>query len=128
MQPTDHMLIKELYTILDFERTGPQVVATLKINPEHRIFSGHFPGNPVMPGVCMIQIVKELAQKAVGKPLFMTSGSNIKFMAIINPEINDTLTMQLDLAEGEDEIRVKNTTLFQEAPALKLSASFKILP
>ncbi len=121
------MLIKELYTIQAFEQNGENVAATVKLYKEHDIFKGHFPGNPVMPGVCMIQIIKELTEKAVGKELFLSTSSNIKFMAIINPEKNDTLVLNLTISEDDNQIKVKNTSFFDDTLALKLSATFKIL-
>ncbi|SDM38557.1 hotdog family protein [Kriegella aquimaris] len=121
------MLIKELYTIKAFEQNGENVAATVKLYKEHDIFKGHFPGNPVMPGVCMIQIIKELTEKAVGKELFLSTSSNIKFMAIINPEKNDTLVLNLTISEDDNQIKVKNTSFFDDTLALKLSATFKIL-
>ncbi len=121
------MLIKNLYTVQTFEQSGESVTATVKLNKEHDIFKGHFPGNPVMPGVCMIQIIKELTEKAVGKELFLATSSNIKFMAIINPEKNDTLVLNLNITENDDQIKVKNTSSFEDTLALKLNATFKIL-
>ncbi len=121
------MLIKDLYTITEFERTANELNAVVFLNKEHEIFKGHFPGNPVMPGVCMIQIIKELTEKAVGKELFLSVSSNIKFMAIINPELNPTLKLNLVLEENPGEIKIKNTVFFDETLALKLSATFKIL-
>lgn len=122
------MLIEGLYSILSFEEEGQQVVATVKLNKDHEVFEGHFPGNPVMPGVCMIQMIKELTEKASGKELFLSVASNIKFMAIINPEKNDTIRLILDLAEVENQIKVKNTVSFGETLALKLSATFNVIP
>ncbi len=121
------MLIKGLYTIQDFTQIEETVTATIKLHKEHAIFKGHFPGNPVMPGVCMIQIIKELTEKAIGKDLFLSVSTNIKFMAIINPEKNDTLVLTLNIVETENEVKVKNTTAFEETLALKLSATFKII-
>ncbi|WP_298484844.1 3-hydroxyacyl-ACP dehydratase [uncultured Maribacter sp.] len=121
------MLIEGLYSVEDFAEEAGTVIATIKIYKEHDIFKGHFPGNPVMPGVCMIQIIKELTEKATGKQLFLSVSSNIKFMAIINPEKNDTLKLTLAITEVEDTIKVKNTTSFEETLALKLSATFKII-
>ena len=103
----NNMLVTGLYTILEFEQQEDMLVAKIKLDKEHRIFKGHFPGNPVMPGVCMIQIIKELTEKAVGKELFLAQSSNIKFMAIINPEKNDVLTLNLQLAKSENEVKVK---------------------
>ncbi|RKR14492.1 3-hydroxyacyl-[acyl-carrier-protein] dehydratase [Maribacter vaceletii] len=121
------MLIEGLYSVENLVEEEATVNATIKIYKEHDIFKGHFPGNPVMPGVCMIQIIKELTEKATGKQLFLSVSSNIKFMAIINPEKNDTLNLTLAITEVEDTIKVKNTTSFEETLALKLSATFKII-
>ncbi len=121
------MLIEGLYSIENFTNEENVVNATIKIYKEHDIFKGHFPGNPVMPGVCMIQIIKELTEKATEKQLFLSVSSNIKFMAIINPEKNDRLKLTLNLKEEEGVIKVKNTTFFEDTLALKLSATFKIV-
>ena len=109
------MLIDGLYSVRETE-----------ITPEG-IFKGHFPGNPVMPGVCMIQIIKELTEEATQKNLFLTVSSNIKFMAIINPEKNPDLQLTIDIKEENGEVKVKNTTSYDDTVALKLNAAFKII-
>jgi len=75
----------------------------------------------------MIQMIKELTEQATGKSLFLTHASNIKFMAIINPEKNETIQLVLNHSEVEGQIKVKNTVSFEETLALKLNATFKIL-
>lgn len=121
------MLIEGLYEIIATESTDNGILAKVHLNKDHEIFKGHFPGNPVMPGVCMIQIIKELTEEATGKDLFLAVSSNIKFMAIINPEINPDLQIVIDIAEENGEVKVKNTTSFEDTVALKLSATFKII-
>lgn len=121
------MLIKGLYKITAVENTDSGISADIHLNKDHDIFKGHFPGNPVMPGVCMIQIIKELTETAVEKNLFLSVSSNIKFMAIINPEINPDLKIVIDFKEEDGIIKVKNTTSFEETIALKLNATFKII-
>ena len=121
------MLIKDLYAIQSFEFEDHTLRATIKLNQEHAIFEGHFPGNPVMPGVCMIQIIKELTERAVEKELFLSIASNIKFMALINPEKNATLQLILVITEADEVVKVKNTTSFNDTLALKLSATFKVI-
>lgn len=120
------MLIKDLYTINNFEIIEQKISAQLFINKENPIFKGHFPGNPVMPGVCMIQIIKELTEKALEKKLFMQKASNIKFMALINPEVNPTLNLTIDFNEIDGLIKVKNVTKFEDTVALKYNGVFKI--
>jgi 3-hydroxyacyl-[acyl-carrier-protein] dehydratase len=119
-------ILTDFYTLESYEKTeNGSVIANISLNKDHDIFKGHFPGNPVTPGVCMMQIVKELTEEFTNKKLFLKSASNVKFMAIINPFETPDLTLQLDINESEDEIKVKNTTSFGETIALKMSVSYK---
>ena len=98
----------------------------ISLNPNHEIFKGHFPNNPVTPGVCMMQIIKELTQSVCEANLQLIQSNNIKFMALINPEINPDLVLELDITKSETEVKVKNTTFFGETTALKLSSVYQI--
>lgn len=120
------MLLKDFYIINSLENIdGQRYVANIKLNKEHEVFSGHFPGNPVTPGVCMMQIIKELTQEAVNAQLTMKSASNIKFMALINPEVNPELKLELDITLADDNtIKVKNTSYFDDTVVLKLSCIY----
>ncbi|MFT3793707.1 3-hydroxyacyl-ACP dehydratase [Flavobacterium sp.] len=121
------MLLKDFYTIQSLEKKdGLKHEAVLLINEKHEVFKGHFPGNPIMPGVCMMQIIKELTEKITQKTLMMQSLSNVKFMALINPEATPELRLELDINETEEGlIKVKNTTTFGETVALKLGSTYK---
>ena len=121
------MLIEGLYKVTAAENTSKGILAKVHLNKDHAIFKGHFPGNPVMPGVCMIQIIKELTEDKIGKNLFLAVSSNIKFMAIINPEKTPDLQLTIEIAEENGEVKVKNITSFEDTVALKLNATFKIV-
>lgn len=121
------MLIEGLYTIQSFDQQDAEVTARIKLHKEHDIFKGHFPGNPVMPGVCMLQLIKELTEKATGKQLFLSVSSNIKFMAIINPEVNPLLKVVITIVEEDGVVKIKNTSSYDDTIALKLSATFKVM-
>ncbi|GER58319.1 3-hydroxyacyl-ACP dehydratase [Patiriisocius marinus] len=121
------MLIKDLYTLENFEYTDGVVEAEIYLNKDNDIFKGHFPGNPVMPGVCMIQIIKELTEKAVDSTLFLSETTNIKFMAIINPNKTPYLKLSITITEVENGFKTKNISSFGETLALKMSALFTII-
>jgi len=75
----------------------------------------------------MIQIIKELAEKSIGKEIFLRRSSNIKFMAIINPEKDPLINLEIEISSDEDQVKVKAVALAKEVPALKLSAEFEVL-
>ena len=31
----------------------------IRLNPDHTIFKAHFPGSPILPGVCQVQILTD---------------------------------------------------------------------
>lgn len=121
------MLLKDFYTIQSINKkddTNFDVI--IFINENHEVFKGHFPGNPIMPGVCMMQIIKELIEKITASSLFMQSLSNVKFMALINPFVSPELRLELNITTTEDNlVKVKNTTFFGETVALKLGSVYK---
>ncbi|HCM32879.1 MULTISPECIES: 3-hydroxyacyl-ACP dehydratase [Chryseobacterium] len=121
-------ILKDFYTLTSHEKAeNGSFIAYINLNKDHDIFKGHFPGNPVTPGVCMMQIIKELTEEFTGSKLFLKTASNVKFMAIINPFETPDLKLQLDITENEEDVKVKNITSFGETIALKLSVSYKKL-
>ncbi|SCY59369.1 hotdog family protein [Flavobacterium caeni] len=121
------MLLKDFYTVKSLEqKEGSKHEAVVLVNEKHEVFKGHFPGNPIMPGVCMMQIIKELTEKIANQTLVMQSLTNVKFMALINPEVTPELKLELDIVPTEDGlVKVKNTTTFNDTVALKLSSTYK---
>jgi 3-hydroxyacyl-[acyl-carrier-protein] dehydratase len=121
------MLLKDFYKVNTLETVEHITTVAITINKDHEIFKGHFPGNPVTPGVCMMQIIKELTEEIVSEKLFMQSSSNIKFMAIINPEKTPDLVLTLDISKTEAGYKVKNVSKFDDTVALKLTTNYKVL-
>ncbi len=121
-------ILTDFYTLQSYEKMeSGSFTAQISLNKDHDIFKGHFPGNPVTPGVCMMQIVKELTEEFTGSSLFLKTASNVKFMAIINPFETPDLKIQLDITENEQDVKVKNTTSFGETIALKMSVNYQKL-
>ncbi|HCC95062.1 3-hydroxyacyl-ACP dehydratase [Empedobacter falsenii] len=122
------MLIPNLYTIKNTEKIDENnFKVQIELNPNHQVFEGHFPNNPITPGVCMMQIIKEITEGFVLKDLFLSKVSNVKFMATINPFINPILDLSLNVVCENNEVKVKNSSFFETTNALKFSAIYKVL-
>ena len=121
------MLLQDFYTIQSIDKNDDHnYVVVIFVNENHDVFKGHFPGNPIMPGVCMMQIIKELTEQLTNTTLVMQSLSNVKFMALINPFVTPELRLELNITTTEDDlVKVKNTTYFGETVALKLGSVYK---
>ena len=120
------MLIAGFYKIQSVASIDANTIhVNILLNKDHEIFSGHFPGNPVTPGVCMIQIIKEITEEHVQSALFLQRISNIKFMALINPHIHAELVLEMTLIQENNTVKVKNISKFANgAVALKCNGIF----
>ena len=98
------MLIDSLFTIRSREETPAGCTYVLAPDAGHAIYGAHFPGDPVTPGVCIIQTVKELAERTVGRPLFLRTVRNAKFLRVIDPrkatEVTFPLAIEQSVGEG----------------------------
>lgn len=112
------MLLKGFYTIIRVASVPSeghtQIDAEVTINPAHEIFQGHFPGQPVMPGVCMLQIIKEIAEGQTAKKLFVSAAANLKFLSVLNPEHNSVLKVDIKLKPSGPESIEMEAKLYNE--------------
>jgi 3-hydroxyacyl-[acyl-carrier-protein] dehydratase len=96
-----------LFKISKLVHDEGRISATLDINKDCDIFKGHFPGQPVVPGACMLQITKDVLEKGLNAPLLLKKADNLKFMVMIDPVV--TQTVLLDIAYkfvGEGNVNV----------------------
>ncbi|MDK7374629.1 3-hydroxyacyl-ACP dehydratase [Weeksella virosa] len=119
-------VLHKFYTVIsNEEKTENSYQVLIELNKNHSIFEGHFPGNPVTPGVCMIQIIKELVEEITQQKWRLNKLSNVKFMAIINPQEHPILHISLDIQKYHNQLRVKGIAVYESVVALKLSAEFE---
>jgi len=79
----------------------------ISLDPDHPIYQGHFPGNPVVPGVCQLRIITEVISEITGNDVRLLEADNIKFLSMINPAEHPKLTVDCVLKENETgEIKV----------------------
>ena len=98
------MLKDDFFTISSIQKENDSYKIMLELNAMHKIFEGHFPGQPVVPGACMLQMVKEVTEIIQDKKVQLTKADNIKFLQLINPNEHRTLQMSLTCNISEDGI------------------------
>lgn len=119
------MLIAQFYTILSKETTGELAwTVNVELNPNHGVYQGHFPGNPVLPGVCTMQIIKECLEELTGNTLQYSQVNSCKYLSVINPSINPRLQLNLNIKELEDnQIQLLADGKTEETDFIKLKAT-----
>jgi len=120
------MLKGDLYTLEDFVHSDGVVTATLLLNSAHSIFEGHYPGQPVLPGACILQIVKETLSSAIESELMLVIANNLKFLSMIDPASMSALNFKLTYQEADEQFLKVNASLhFEERVCFKFQGSFR---
>jgi 3-hydroxyacyl-[acyl-carrier-protein] dehydratase len=102
MKP-EQIFLNDLYTIRStHSESVNKLTVQVSINREHLIFTGHFPGNPILPGVATIQILKELISAHLGCSVRLVRAGNIKYLFFINPEKHSLVDFEIDLKDTEN--------------------------
>lgn len=102
--------------------------AELEINASHELFKGHFPSVPVLPGVCMVQCVKELIELSIEKKTRLDEADMIKFLSMLNPVESDMISAEITVKERTDAHMLFQASLkSNERMLLKYSGRLFIL-
>jgi len=96
------MLQGDFYTVSDVNVDGNALKANLILNVKHKIFEGHFPGHPVVPGVCMMQMVKDMLELQLDRETRLEKASTMKFLNMINPEVNNAVKIEVKQSIADD--------------------------
>ncbi len=100
-------LINDLFVVLESKNSEMDFITTIELNAGHIIYSGHFPGHPVTPGVIQMQIVHELLEKHFGRSLQLTTMMQCKFLKILNPVEIPRLTVFIEFKRIDELLNIK---------------------
>ena len=81
--------------------------ATVRLLPGSPVYQGHFPGYPITPGVCLVQIALELIGEMAGQA-GLVAAKNIKFTSPVIPEEGMELRFNLSGMDGNWSVEVYN--------------------
>jgi len=120
------ILLNDFYRLTHHEPSPGSVKAKISINKNHKILEGHFPGLPIVPGVCMMQIIREIMEVSTHKSLSLTGADNMKFLSVINPDQNTEVEVAITYVEDAPLIMVNATLFAGTITFFKLKATLKI--
>lgn len=103
------MLIKDYYTINNISQDSGKTIFQISLNPDCKVYEGHFPGEPVSPGVCNIQMIKECAEQVSGKTLFLNNLQQCRLTTLVTPLAHPQVEVVVNLEEKGDIYKLKAT-------------------
>ena len=103
--------------------------ALVRCNPEHPVYKAHFPGNPITPGACLLQTAGALMQQKMGRPLYLKSSKNIKYLSLLIPAEGKEVKFGFShVTEGETECKAQVVIADQTTVYTKMSLTYSYEP
>ena len=87
----------------------------------HPVYEGHFPGNPIAPGVCTLHMITECAEQILGHSVFLQKAPVVKFLEFIRPQLNRHLVIDITI-DDTDNMMLKAVVMSE----LKILMSCKL--
>lgn len=123
------MLKNSLYIIHAINNENNILKAEVELDSNHKIFEGHFPGQPVLPGVCVLQMTREVLETIFNKKIFLLKADDIRFTAMIDPVKNNKIQFQIQYKQTTENSFDINAKILNEDDMIccKIKASYKII-
>lgn len=115
-------MLDTFFSVVKQESSPGSVKAWLSINKDHDILKGHFPGKPIVPGVCMMQIITELMELRTKRNLRIKEAQNMKFLSVIDPVQNNIIEASVSFIEDNSYVLVDASLFAGSVIFFKLKA------
>ena len=119
-------LINDFYQIIATEESEGKSVYKVKLNAAHDIYSVHFPGNPVTPGVCLVQMATEILEQKFDKKFVLSTAVNIKFKRLVAPTDEPSFVFSKMVTE-DDLLKTFISIEDEQGQFVKMSLQFKTI-
>lgn len=109
------MLAGKLYSLCTQKCGSGSAEWTVLLNSECDIYKAHFPGNPITPGVCLLECARELLSDALGSNLRIARIRNIKYLALVSPVVTRSITFSATWSDGDEEGQFRSSITVTDA-------------
>lgn len=117
-------LINSLYKIVSKDVVESSLRYDILLDANHFIYQAHFPEEPITPGVCIIQIAKELLEDHLNQRLNIQTIKNVKFLNVISPVERPQISYVFEKITVDDTAKTCQAqvqVLSDDTPMAKLS-------
>jgi 3-hydroxyacyl-[acyl-carrier-protein] dehydratase len=120
------MLLNDFYKLIRIDTVGDTISGEIRLNSTHPIFRGHFPDLPVVPGVVLVQIVKEIVAFESHSQYAVEEIPNVKFLDFINPlEVQELQFEILKKTQTVDVLKIQARIYTADKVNFKLKVNLK---
>ncbi|MFA6593280.1 MAG: acyl-[acyl-carrier-protein] thioesterase [Bacteroidales bacterium] len=116
----------DFFSIESYHATADKHEFRIRLSPDSDVYKGHFPGSPVAPGVCTVQMLKECAEYALGARTLMVKIGQCKFLKLVVPSELPEADVAMTLSKKDDACFLTATLSGSGEDYVVLKAELKI--
>jgi 3-hydroxyacyl-[acyl-carrier-protein] dehydratase len=119
------MLLNNFFYIDTLTQKEHELIASIHINVEHAILKGHFQNQPIVPGVCMLEMLKEILQQNLNIKLQLQSAPVVKFLTMFAPPTFTHAIYTIQLLQNEiNQFQITATLQYEQSIFMKFKGVF----
>ncbi|BHH82318.1 hypothetical protein LA52FAK_06070 [Desulforhopalus sp. 52FAK] len=84
------------------------MVASVATDDKSPWFSGHFPDNPILPGIAQLKMVADLISRSSERDMYLAGVTRVKFRKIVKP--GEVLDIHVTSGNKQDQYIFKITS------------------
>jgi len=90
-------LLEELCAVHTYNTTESGIEVSLSLNPQHKLYDGHFPEQSITPGIIQLYLVKAFLSKHLRKTILLRKLKNCKFLAVLDPDVTTKISLSIQV-------------------------------
>ena len=109
------------------ELTDSAIVSTYRFKPDEYFYKGHFPGNPITPGVILIETMAQAAVVGLAISRFIEQGMSPKTLKTINTLFTLADAVEFyEIVKPGDQVIVRGELVYFRKGTLKSNVSLEL--
>lgn len=91
----------QFFTLENVSEEDGVHIATVSLNPTHSVYQGHFPEQPIAPGVMLMDMCRNVAGSILNAEFRIASARSMKFVKIVDPNNVQSLRIKITFQDSE---------------------------
>ena len=121
----------QVVSVRDAAGGGPHAVTTLHVSAAELVFEGHYPGFPILPGVCLIEVAHRsalLTATGAGLPagLRLAAVESARFLDPVYPE--ETVRVELTWRPAAEGWQARTVLRTDRAESARVRLRYAAVP
>ncbi|MBQ1748403.1 MAG: hypothetical protein II041_06925, partial [Bacteroidales bacterium] len=115
-----------LYIISGLSFEDGIINARLSLDGRHWLFSSHFPGQPILPGAMLAEIVSDLCSRCLKRQFVAESVEDARFKRPVVPLEGNLLSARISVAEEKKAVRAKASFTVEAGVEKSVAATLSV--